>query len=165
MKLLIIRHAHAGDREDWAREGKEDFARPLSGKGRKDMREAVAGLERLLPRTDALFTSPLLRAAETARILAHAYGLEPKEVPALAQEVPPRETLRWLSGRGEKVLAVVGHEPGLGILAGLLLCGEWRPFITLKKGQACLLKFSGRARAGNGTLLWSLTPKQLRRFA
>ncbi|MEK7743899.1 MAG: histidine phosphatase family protein [Elusimicrobiota bacterium] len=164
MKLLIVRHAHAGDREDWAGEGKEDFARPLSRKGRKDMREAAAGLERLFPRPDALFTSPLLRAVETARILADAYGLDPKEVPALAQEVAPREALRWLSGRGEKILAVIGHEPGLGILAGLLLCGEWRPFLSLKKGQACLLKFSGRARAGTGTLLWSLTPKQLRRI-
>jgi phosphohistidine phosphatase len=165
MKLLIIRHAHAGDRDEWARAGKEDFARPLSRKGRKDMRESASGLERLFPRPDALFTSPLLRAVETARIVGDAWGVEPKEVPALAQDVAPRESLRWLSGRGEKTLAIVGHEPGLGILAGLLLCGEWRPFLSLKKGQACLLKFSGRARAGTGMLLWSLTPKQLKRIS
>ena len=165
MKLLIVRHAHAGDREEWAREGKDDFARPLSKKGRKDMREAAAGLERLLPRLDALASSPLVRALETARILGDTYGAETKEVPALAQDVSARETLRWLSGRGEKTLAIVGHEPGFGLLAGLLLCAEERPIVSLKKGQACLLKFTGRARAGAGTLLWSLTPKQLRRIS
>lgn len=165
MRLLIIRHAHAGDREEWAREGKDDFARPLSRKGRKDMREAAAGIERLLPGLDALASSPLVRAVETARMVGDAFGTEPKEAPALAQDVPAREALRWLSGRGERILAIVGHEPGLGLLAGLLLCGQERPFVSLKKGQACLLKFPGRARAGTGTLLWSLTPKQLRRLA
>ena len=49
MKILVVRHGPAGDREEWERTGKDDSLRPLTAKGKKEVRKAAAGLVRLVP--------------------------------------------------------------------------------------------------------------------
>ena len=49
MKLLIIRHGPAGDPEEWEAEGRDDRLRPLTPKGKKEVRKAAAGLRQLVP--------------------------------------------------------------------------------------------------------------------
>jgi len=94
MRLLVIRHAPAGDREAWSAEGKDDRARPLTAAGRRKMREAANGLARLVPRPAALGTSPLVRARETARLAARALGA------VRAEEVAALSPWRALAGKG-----------------------------------------------------------------
>lgn len=166
MELLIIRHAIAGDREEWAKSGQSDDLRPVTGEGARRMRRGAAGLARVIPTIDVLASSPLLRAAQTAEIIARAYGGLPVEtVDALAPDGRRSALLHWLRAREEaSTVAIVGHEPGLGQLATWLLTGVAESHIELKKGAACLIRFGRKPAAGAGLLVWSLTPGQLRRL-
>ncbi|MBI5244921.1 MAG: histidine phosphatase family protein [Elusimicrobia bacterium] len=166
MKLLIIRHALARDKGEFSRTGKPDCERPLVAKGRAKMREAAKGLLRLVPEIGALAASPWKRAKQTAKIVSKMYGMDPVAVAELAGDRKTKDLLPWLKKQGGKeVVAIVGHEPYLGWLAGLLLCGREASFIELRKGGACLLEFTGPIAPGRGRLLWALTTSQLRRLA
>src|SRR5260370_27632219 len=90
MKLLIIRHAIAEDREDFARTGKDDSLRPITDEGKKKMKQGARGLRTLVPEIDLLATSPLTRAAQTAAVLDSVYGgLRRVENTELAPQASP----------------------------------------------------------------------------
>ena len=131
------------------------------------MARGAKGLRRAVPRIDVLSTSPLTRAAQTAAIVADAYGGAEAEV---ADELLPsaryKDFMRWLRARADAdVVAAVGHEPHLSGLATLLLTGRSEPpVLELKKGAACLLDFPEAVGPSKATLLWALTPGQLRRL-
>jgi len=167
MRLLVVRHAPAGDREAWKAARKDDFLRPLTPEGRRKMREAARGLRRLVDPPQALATSPLVRAKETADILARIFDVPAAdEVEALGPGQPPQALLGWLRARERQALAaVVGHEPHLGVLVSWLLAGRARTFLQLKKGGACLLDLGSSPGPGRAELLWLLLPGELRRLA
>ncbi|HEX5758475.1 MAG TPA: histidine phosphatase family protein [Thermoanaerobaculia bacterium] len=163
MRLLAVRHAIAEEREDFARTGRDDRLRPLTDEGRKKMRRAARGLRTLVPEIDLLATSPLTRAAQTGAILDAVYGdLKTVEIEELAPEAKPAELLAWLATRKDETIAVVGHEPSLSSIVSWLLTGEERPILALRKGGTCLLELGEEPTAGGATLLWALTPAQLR---
>jgi phosphohistidine phosphatase len=166
MKLLLIRHAVAEEREDFARTGKDDSLRPLTDEGRKKMKQAARGLKSLVPEVDLLATSPLTRAAQTAAILDSVYGgLNEVEIDELAPEVSPVEFLSWLRRQTPEVVAAVGHEPSISLIVSLLLTGTEKRIFAFRKGGACLLEFPGEVGAGTATLLWALSPALLRYLA
>jgi phosphohistidine phosphatase len=166
MKLLMIRHAIAEEREDFARTGKDDSQRPLTDEGRKKMKQAAKGLRKLVPDIGLLATSPFTRAAQTAAVLDSVYdGLEEVEIEELAPEATPEDFLRWLRKQKSKTVAVVGHEPSISLLLSWLLTGNERRLYSFRKGGACLVEFNGEVAAGAATLLWALTPAQLRELA
>jgi len=66
MQLLLIRHAIAEDRFEFARTGQSDYYRPLTERGRARMARGATGLRTLVPDIDVLATSPLTRAVQTA---------------------------------------------------------------------------------------------------
>ena len=162
MRVLIIRHALAGSREEFARSGKPDAERPVTADGKKKMRRATLGLRILEPEIDRLVTSPYRRAAQTARIVARAYdGIEPVVLEHLVPDVEPSVVARWLRAqRGVATLALVGHEPQLSALATYLLTKNSEPILELEKGAACAIDLPAAGR--NGSLVWLLTAKQLR---
>lgn len=165
MKLLIIRHGPAGKREDWAAQGKDDRLRPLTRKGKEEVRKAAAGLVRLVPALDLIATSPWTRAAQTAELVSREYGCRSVQVDQLTAERRPEEVLPWLSEqRGEEAVGVVGHEPHLGLLMGYLLTGKSVSFVELKKGGAGLLEMEDPSRPGSARLAWLLTDRELRRL-
>ena len=167
MELLLIRHAIAEPREPFADTGQDDALRPLTKPGRQRMREAARGLHRVVGRIDQLATSPFVRAMQTAAIVAAEFDeISPVVLPALAPESSPEELLRWLRRNEDaEVVAIVGHEPHLGMLATWLLTGVLQPRIPLRKGGACLIEFGRRPAKGEGVLRWALTPSLLRRLA
>ena len=165
MKLLIVRHGPAEDREEWERAGRDDRLRPLTAKGKKEVRKATAGLIRLLPALDLLATSPWTRAAQTAEIVAQEYGCEIEEVAQLTSDHKPEDLGPWLRGQGQKeVVGLVGHEPHLGLLVGYLLSGKSVSYVDLKKGGACLLELPDSSQPGGAVLQWLLTDRELRRL-
>ena len=168
MNLLVVRHAIAEDRDAFARSGGDDSRRPLTKEGRRKMERGARGLCRVVPAIELLATSPFTRAEQTARIVADAYGrLEPRRVNELTPDAKPGAFLRWLRSLGAVgTVAVVGHEPHLSHLVTWLLAARGPAFIELKKGAACLLRFDGAGApsAGSATLLWALTPGQLRQL-
>ena len=163
MILYVLRH---GITED-AAVGGDDRSRPLAPRGRARLRAAAAGMLRLGFRLDALLTSPLVRARETATIVAAAYGTEPapRELGALAAGVPAEETLRALRPFApHAAVMIVGHKPGLGELVALLLTGSSAGMaVVLKKGGLVVLDVEHVAPHG-AALRCMLTPRQLRRF-
>ena len=166
MKLLVIRHGPAGDREAWAAEGRDDRLRPLTPDGKKEMRQVAKGLRTLIPGIDLIATSPLVRAVQTAEIVAKQYATESVTLEPLAPGHDPDEVLHWLrEHRSQDVTAVVGHEPDLSALAGYLLTRDRTSFLTLKKSGACLLDLSDSPKAGSANLQWLLIPRLLRRLA
>lgn len=165
MDLLVIRHAIAGDRDEWAQTGKSDHDRPVTDEGRDRMRETARGLRAVFPKLELIATSPLKRAVQTAAIVAEAFDdLKVVELEALSPGLPPEDAVRWLAGRRESRIAVVGHEPSLGILVGWLMREEAESFVSLKKGGACLLRLPSTPAPGTADLKWLLPPKLLRQL-
>jgi phosphohistidine phosphatase len=168
MRLLIVRHAIAVDRERFAETGEPDDARPLTAKGRRRMRRGARGLRRIVPHLDALAASPLPRAWETAEIIARAYRRRthpPASLDALAPDTPLEAARDWLRAqpRGATV-AIVGHEPHLSTFAAWLLTGRKAPLFELAKGGACLLAFEDEIAESRARLCWLLRAGQLRRL-
>ena len=128
------------------------------------MRANVRGLVRLVGELDVLASSPLVRAWKTAEIVAAAFGgPEIEEVAALSPGRMPEVVAAWIRpSETDDTVAVVGHEPGLGELVSWLLAGRGA-FVPLRKGGACLLELRG-VGPGSAKLIWSLTPRQLRRI-
>ena len=114
MRLFLVRHAHSAS-------GEPDSLRPLSKKGRE---QARALGERLAPVSpDAVFTSPLLRARETATAIARAAGLEPRSDERLAPGASAEDVLAVVEDAGDTVV-VVGHQPDCSEIAAALGAGE-----------------------------------------
>ena len=164
MKLLVIRHSIAEDRAEFAESGSADDLRPLTRRGRKKMKRAARGLAELVDHLDVLATSPLVRAQETAAIVAKRFGdVAVTQSDALQPEQPFEALLEWLRHLDDaEMVAVVGHEPHLSGLASWLLSGQERTLFELKKGGACLLEFDHLIEAGGAQLRWLLTPAALR---
>jgi phosphohistidine phosphatase len=165
MKLLVVRHGAAMDKEEFAETGDSDDLRPLTEEGRAEIKSVAKGLEAEVDTPDVLATSPLVRARQTAEIIADAYGLGTPEVTrSILPDAPFEEFEKWCSDLGEKkVIAIVGHAPHLSTLVTWLLTGRTESRIRLKKGGACLLEFEAEVRKEAGTLNWLLTPRQLSR--
>src|SRR3569623_975582 len=90
-----------------------------------ERRWSAAGLRRCHPALDLIATSPLRRALQTAEIVAAAYApLTVAECEALVPQAHPEELLDWLRGQQGDSVAVVGHEPGLGIWTSWALTGD-----------------------------------------
>ncbi len=160
MELLLVRHGKAEERERWLQ---DDALRPLTDKGRKQLRAVARGLRRLVPDIDLFACSPLLRAMATAEVVAECYDREVQLQPLLAPGGDPAGVLRWLRGQDEPgVVALFGHEPDMGLLASWALAGSRRGFMPLKKGGACLLSFPGGVKAGGAELVWAAGPRELR---
>jgi phosphohistidine phosphatase len=162
MQLLVIRH---GTAEDVAPDG-DDSRRSLTKTGRDEMKEVAAGLRTLVDDIDVIGASPLLRAQQTAEIVAHAYrDLSVETVQSLTPGSDLSVLGDWLARQGSaKVVAVVGHEPHLGLLVTWFMTGAGNSRVALSKGGAALLEFSSRATAGSGLLQWLLTRHVLRRL-
>ena len=167
MKVCIIRHAIAEDPDAWKKAGGEEAARPLTKDGRRKMRDGAAGLKNVLPEIDVLASSPLVRAVETAEIVAEAYGgMKAAQVAALVPSKPVNALLHWLQQQPkDATVAIVGHEPHLGVVISWLLTGLQESFVPMKKGAACLLEFEKDVKSGRAKLLWLLKPSHLRALA
>jgi phosphohistidine phosphatase len=163
MYLLVIRHAAAMDKEEFARTGRSDDERPLTPAGKKEMARVARGLRTLVPKLDALAPSPLVRARETAAIVARTYRMKVGAATrSLEPDASPTSFARWLAYCKADTVAVVGHEPHLGALVTWLLAGVNEQRVELKKGGACLLRFDGKPRRAGARMEWLLTPAHLR---
>lgn len=168
IELLVIRHGIAEDRESPDGKGTpvEDHERRLTAKGRSRMAEVAEALRWAVPELDLIATSPLVRAVETAELVAEAYGgMSTARVEALAPEAALEDLVQWLNDEaGGMRVAVVGHEPHLSTWCGWMLSGQRRSFVRMKKGGACLMYLPSPAAAGEAELAWLAPPRQLRRM-
>lgn len=155
MDLLLIRHGAA----EPAGPGLPDFERPLSEEGALELTQAVAALGRMGVALGQVLHSPLVRATETAALLAPILDGERIATPLLAR--PPglelldalRRSLLIIGDRG--ALAAVGHQPYMGELAALLLTGEARLGGSVHFETGTVARMTGRPAPG-GMILTGL---------
>jgi phosphohistidine phosphatase len=160
---LLVRHAIAEERHEFARTGLDDGERPLTDKGRKRMRLAAQGLRALIDEIDLLATSPLVRATQTASIISEAFEGQPVEEVEVLATGPAAAFLSWYRTVAEEgLVTVVGHEPYLGEWASWLLAGPSADFLAFKKGGGCLIEFPDVIDPGRAVMHWHLAPAHLR---
>lgn len=164
IEIYLVRHGLAAERGP---KYPDDRLRPLTPAGVKKFAESVPGLSTMGVVIDFVLTSPLVRAHDTATLLAA--GLKPKpgivEVEALAPGGRHQAVIEAIKthAKRHRRLALVGHEPDLGELAARLLGA--RGIVQFKKGAICAIDVDGATPGGPGTLRWLLTPKALRALA
>lgn len=121
MRLLtLFRHGHA----ERAQDGESDFERALDKRGRRETKQMSRHLAGLDWQVDHLITSPAVRTIDTARALARALGFPLERIRHddrvyLAEADLLLGILRAAPAAARHVL-LVGHNPGLSILAGRL---------------------------------------------
>lgn len=140
MDLILWRHADA-------EEGLVDLNRALTDKGRKQAEKMGFWLSQRLPKDARILVSPARRAQQTAAGLGRTYDTAKSIAPG-ATAAHLLSAAGWPETPGSVLL--VGHQPSLGRLASLLLCGEERDF-TIKKGA--ILWLTNRVRQGEGQVL------------
>jgi phosphohistidine phosphatase len=163
-ELCIMRHGPAGARGTAV---EEDFKRPLTPQGKTKVEEIARGLLRLGFEADWIVTSPLLRAAETAEMVADAF---PPGVPmdfseGLKPGAAPETLIDFLARHLERRrVLVVGHEPDLSQMAARLVGAGRHANLGFKKGGCCLIRFTEFPPKSPGELVWWLTPRILRKL-
>ena len=138
-ELYLLRHGIAVDPGS---SGMPDDARALTEKGIKRMHQIAKGLLSLDLDLDAIATSPLVRARQTAEIVADALGLSDQleTSSVLSTGSDPATIERWLRSRAESRLLLVGHNPTLSELVSLMVSVSRRsPICDLKKGGIAAL--------------------------
>ena len=164
MELYLIRHGPALPAGEG---GLPDAERPLSEDGRLKVRKAARGLREQVGAVDKIYYSPLLRAVQTAEIIAEELGCaEALEETKLA--LPggkPKALLNFIGlfSSLDRVM-IVGHEPNISLTAAYLLGAE-KAVIEFKKGAVCRIDLGEERAFGAGRLVWHLTPRILRKLA
>jgi len=161
MKLYLLRHAEAAERED--SRYKSDAARPLTAKGLQRAKQLAHALRQMHVNLDLILSSPLVRARATAEILEHGMRLPGRlEItPHLAPEGDPAELfnqIHQVRPVPESVM-LVGHEPYLSQLISLLCTGGGELGLTLKKCGLCRLEVETLRLTRCATLEWLITSR------
>ena len=164
--LYLMRHGIAIPREDSSR--MPDAERPLTEEGVRKTRQVAQGFGQLGITCDRIFTSPLVRARQTAEIAAQVLGLEDRveewaELGAGGSNEAVLHRLQTAARRKTlRAVLLIGHEPQLSELTSLLLSGKPGLAVDFKKAGICCLEAGPTLRWGQATLRWLLTPAHLR---
>jgi phosphohistidine phosphatase len=152
-ELWLLRHGEAEPHD-----ARPDEERRLTPRGERQSRDAGAALAKLGVELAAAYTSPRVRALDTARLACESLGVEPEAVDALSGGWDADGARELLAGHedGDAVLAV-GHEPDLSQAVFDLAGGR----IDLKKGGIAALRVDGR----RAELFVLLRPKETEAIA
>jgi phosphohistidine phosphatase len=160
MRVYLVRHAIAEARGPvWP----DDNERPLTTRGITKMREIALRLADRGVQVGEIWTSPLVRARQTADVLAPLWTTA-RQIEIVNELAPGHATARAGKALIERsapataaAVALVGHEPDLGLLTAWLI-GTRSP-LPFKKGGVARVDFDATITAGAGTLAWLVTPR------
>lgn len=155
MHLILLRHGKA---ESDAPSGR-DADRLLRPKGEHQARFVGEALARRSPRPGVILSSGIVRAVQTARIVQRALGCVLRIEPALETDATPGGVVELIEREragagagGAGGLVLVGHNPTLEDLAGILTSGPGAPPITMRTGEAHVLEVP-EGGAGDGSVV------------
>lgn len=160
MELFLMRHGVAETSGRYA----DDAQRPLTEQGQRDHRRVAQRLLPLLDPLDHLLSSPLLRAQQTAAIMAESlqFGGHIEETSILAEDCTVDAVLDLLQGYAPTArMLCVGHQPHMSRLAAVFLDGEGHGTIAFQPGSLLGLSFNGRPTIGQGMLRVFLRPSDV----
>ena len=156
MKCYLVRHGQAVDAAEWP--GADD-ERPLTDKGYTRMQRAATALAALDLEIEAIVASPLLRARQTAEVIARELRLTDR----LARDARlsgrfGREQLAEILAEHDRADAVmlVGHEPGMSTTVAALTGGT----VAFKPGSVACIELA-RPSSAHGILEWFAPAKLL----
>jgi phosphohistidine phosphatase len=167
MNIFILRHGIAVERGTPGFE--KDADRPLTAKGKRQLRKSAAAMKRMKLRFDLILSSPYERAKRTAEIVAEELKLKRrlKFSDSLKYENDPAMVIGEIAVLRPvpKDLLLVGHEPYLSRLISWLTSGEEEVAIDFKKGGLCKLEMDKLRPGKCAQLAWLLTPKLMKEIA
>jgi phosphohistidine phosphatase len=162
--LYLIRHGIAEERGDY----EDDTQRPLTDEGRKKTKQVAKRLYDLGLRFDLLQTSPLVRAQQTTDIFTDLFATPVQQSLELAPEGNFETWLswvtQWLSDHPQPAkasLGIIGHEPDLTSWAEMLIWGEVKGGLVLKKAGIIGLSLPETQPWTNNGVLFLLIPPKL----
>jgi len=161
MHLLFLRHGVAVPA---GRSGLADADRPLTAGGAKKLKPVARQLAKLIEKPRAILSSPLLRARQTADVVAGAWrGIDVDVLPALADGDWSAiwDTVRRFSD--EDTVLLVGHEDWISSLTAKLLGSTAGSAFAYRKGGVALLEVRRKSKH-RATLVWFFPPRILRRL-
>jgi phosphohistidine phosphatase len=160
MDLFILRHGKA----EQSSEASDDSTRELTPAGEKEIKDIARWMKREGYLFNVIASSPLIRASETADIVART--LDEKDRVVIWDDLAPGGDLDTVcynaaqSGSGAAIL-VVGHEPALSGLVGKIISHDGTASVIFPKGGlAKIINFSFDNQP-SGDLQWLLTAKQI----
>jgi phosphohistidine phosphatase len=152
-QLWLLRHGEAVPHD-----AAPDADRELTDKGREQSRAAGRALAALPVEVHLCFTSPKVRARDTAALACEALAVPPVEHAPLASGFDADEALALLHAAGEdQRVLLVGHEPDLSQVVHDLTGAR----VALRKGGIAGIRFEG----GRGELVVLLRPRELAAIA
>jgi phosphohistidine phosphatase len=157
VKLYLLRHGVAYEREEWT--GESDELRPLTDDGIDAMKREAKSIRVMKLKLDVLVSSPLVRARDTAKIVARTLDLKVNENDLLRPGFD-LEALRALLQQhsGAKRIMIVGHEPDFSIVIAQLIGGGT---VVMRKGGLARVDVTVQGNSLRGELVWLLTPSLL----
>lgn len=160
MRLYLLRHGIAED----AHGEMSDAERALTDEGRAQLHDTSRALRRLELQPGAILSSPLVRAVQTAELVAAVLEAPVEQAPELQPGCGLDDLQRLLGHYEHETMLLVGHEPDFSTLAARLINADERG-IVLKKGGMIRIDLQGKPQAGRGRLVALWTPKMLRLMA
>ena len=159
MILHVLRHAEA---EEVSPSGR-DQDRRLTEDGRRRMKAVARAIAKLDPGYDAILVSPLVRSRQTAEPVAEVCGFRKPlvETRALLPNADPVELLHELARLKPGTALVVGHQPHIGRLLGLLLSGRGDLEVPMKKAALAAFEAGADPSLGRSELKFLLSPRLL----
>ena len=154
MKVYFLRHGDAGDPEKWRG---DDAERPLSAEGRERTTLEARALAAMRLKLDVMLTSPLLRARQTAMIVAEALKMRVGDDDRIVN-LDSRKLKGILADHSDAgAIMLVGHEPSMSETISRAIGGG---DIDLKKGGLACFEMRD-PDSSRGRLLWLIPPKLL----
>ncbi len=164
MELYLIRHGIAEEKQP---DIKKDEERSLTKEGRQKTEKVAHRIKQLGLQFEVIVTSPLVRARQTAEIfVAAGLSTQWEESPHLAPNGQISPWLKyWLEPKNyaqNTQIALVGHEPCLSNWAEILLWGEVKNSLVLKKAGMIGIKLPEiGSPLGRSQMFWLTPPKYL----
>jgi phosphohistidine phosphatase len=170
LELYLLRHGDVGRRMAIAA-GQNSGDLPLTIAGREEIAVLARSIKHLNLKFDAIISSPLKRAIQTAKIIAKALVMEKKI--SIWNELVPEGNRSKLYGRlnqytRESTILMVGHQPYLtNIICDMIFQKRVNQVgqINLKKAGLAKIRVISLIPDTSGELRWLLTPRILKSIA
>jgi phosphohistidine phosphatase len=166
LDLFILRHGYAGNRLS---DPIKDTKRQLTISGKKEVVEIAKSLKKLGVKFNLIYSSPLARAFQTAKIIAKENKFT-KQIEQ-SEELKPNGSKDFLYNKLSKlnidsVILIVGHEPYLSSMINDIISNNKNSNnIILKKAGLSRIKITSTVPTLKGELRWLLTPRILKKIA
>jgi phosphohistidine phosphatase len=158
MLLFLLRHGDALDSPTL-----HDDERPLSDFGRQQVSTAAGFLHSLHPPLDTIFSSPLLRARQTAEVVREKFPGVPSTVSEyLAPMSNPLQIFRELNRTQARVVLLAGHEPFISTAISYLIAGHEHAKVEVRKSSLACVHLADPIEQGSGILRWIVTYEQMK---